>query len=68
MGLAGLGFSLGFERLHYVLENAFDGDELSYRFKKVNLVRVHVVLFRVLYSAACISNASLAFPIILQGV
>lgn len=35
LGLAGLGFSQGFERLHYLLDAAFEGDQLSYRFKKV---------------------------------
>jgi pimeloyl-ACP methyl ester carboxylesterase len=34
LGLSALGFSHGFERLHYLLENPFDGDELSFKFKK----------------------------------
>ncbi|GAB4821662.1 hypothetical protein N2152v2_008708 [Parachlorella kessleri] len=34
LGLGGLGFSLGFERLHYMLDTAFDGDQLSHRFMK----------------------------------
>lgn len=34
LGLAGLGFSQGFERLHYLLDIAFDGEQLSHRFKK----------------------------------
>ena len=31
---AGLGSSGGFERLHYLLERAWDGPELSYAFLK----------------------------------
>lgn len=38
LGLAGLGFSQGFERLHYLLDTAFDGDQLSHRFKKASIV------------------------------
>jgi len=34
LGLATLGFSGGFERLHYMLATAFDGDKLSFKFKK----------------------------------
>ncbi|EFN50920.1 hypothetical protein CHLNCDRAFT_141711 [Chlorella variabilis] len=34
LGLQTLGFSHGFERLHYLLETAFDGDMLSHKFKK----------------------------------
>ena len=37
LGLGGLGFSLGFERLHYMLDTAFDGDQLSHRFMKVGM-------------------------------
>ena len=37
VGLQSLGFSHGFERLHYLLENAFDGEHLSHKFKKVRL-------------------------------
>ena len=37
LGLQGLGSSGGFERLHYLLESAFDGDDLSMAFKKVSL-------------------------------
>lgn len=36
LGLQSLGFSHGFERLHYLLEAAWDGDELSHKFKKVS--------------------------------
>mmetsp|Transcript_14763 Transcript_14763/g.41571 ORF Transcript_14763/g.41571 Transcript_14763/m.41571 type:complete len:485 (-) Transcript_14763:100-1554(-) len=32
VGLAGLGGGGGFERLHFLLESAWDGDELSYSF------------------------------------
>lgn len=38
LGLTGLGQGTGFERLHYLLERAFDGDELSYAFKKVGIL------------------------------
>ncbi|KAL4424352.1 hypothetical protein ABPG75_001653 [Micractinium tetrahymenae] len=34
LGLQALGFSHGFERLHYLLEAAWDGEELSHKFKK----------------------------------
>ena len=34
LGLGALGFSHGFERLHYLLEAAFDGGRLSLRFRK----------------------------------
>lgn len=37
MGLQGLGSSGGFERLHYLLETAFDGPDLSMAFMKVSL-------------------------------
>lgn len=32
LGCAGLGFAGGFERLHYLLEDAFDGEQLSLKF------------------------------------
>eukprot|EP00210_Caulerpa_lentillifera_P005956 g5691.t1 len=32
LGCSGLGFAGGFERLHYLLEDAFDGDQLSLKF------------------------------------
>ncbi len=35
----GLGSAGGFERLHFLLETAFDGDELSATFKKVGLLQ-----------------------------
>ena len=35
LGLQGLGSSGGFERLHYLLEAAFDGEDLSMAFMKV---------------------------------
>lgn len=34
LGLQALGFAHGFERLHYALEGAWDGEELSLKFKK----------------------------------
>jgi pimeloyl-ACP methyl ester carboxylesterase len=34
LGLQCLGFSHGFERLHYMLEGAWDGQQLSHKFKK----------------------------------
>ncbi|KAI7844714.1 hypothetical protein COHA_001802 [Chlorella ohadii] len=34
LGLQALGFSHGFERLHYLLESAWDGQQLSQKFKK----------------------------------
>ncbi len=34
-GAAGLGSGGGFERLHYLLERAWDGEDLSYSFLKV---------------------------------
>ncbi|KAL4859014.1 Proton/sulfate cotransporter 2 [Chlorella vulgaris] len=34
LGLQTLGFSHGFERLHYLIECAWDGDSLSHKFKK----------------------------------
>jgi pimeloyl-ACP methyl ester carboxylesterase len=34
LGLSSLGFAHGFERLHYLLEAAFDGDALSHKFLK----------------------------------
>ncbi len=37
LGLQGLGSSGGFERLHYLLESAFDGPDLSMAFMKVML-------------------------------
>ena len=36
LGLQGLGSSGGFERLHYLLEMAFDGPDLSMAFMKVS--------------------------------
>lgn len=38
LGLQGLGTSGGFERLHYLLESAFDGPDLSMAFMKVTLL------------------------------
>lgn len=38
LGLQGLGSSGGFERLHYLLETAFDGPDLSMSFMKVGLL------------------------------
>ena len=35
LGLSALGFSTGFEQLHYMFEGAFDGDDLSLKFLKV---------------------------------
>ena len=35
LGCLGLGYAGGFDRLHYLLESAFDGNRLSYRFLKV---------------------------------
>lgn len=40
MGLQSLGFSHGFERLHYMLEGAWDGQQLSHKFKKVGALRL----------------------------
>ena len=37
LGLQALGFSHGFERLHYLLESAWDGEVLSHKFKKVGV-------------------------------
>lgn len=34
LGLSSLGFSHGLERLHYLVEGAWDGDRLSLRFRK----------------------------------
>ncbi|PSC70862.1 Proline iminopeptidase [Micractinium conductrix] len=34
VGLQALGFSHGFERLHYLLESAWDGDHISHKFMK----------------------------------
>lgn len=34
LGLHALGFSAGLERLHYLLEGALEGGQLSYKFKK----------------------------------
>ncbi len=36
LGLQALGFSHGFERLHYLLESAWDGQQLSQKFKKAS--------------------------------
>lgn len=38
LGLQALGFSHGFERLHYLVESAWDGDAISHKFKKVAAV------------------------------
>ena len=35
LGCLGLGYAGGFDRLHYLLDTAFDGNRLSYRFLKV---------------------------------
>ena len=35
LGLSGLGSSGGFERLHYLLERAFDGPDISLTFLRV---------------------------------
>lgn len=35
LGLHSMGFSTGFERLHYLFEGSFDGPELSRKFLKV---------------------------------
>lgn len=37
LGLQALGFSHGFERLHYLLEGAWDGEALSHKLKKARL-------------------------------
>lgn len=42
LGLSALGFSTGFEQLHYMFESAFDGDRLSPKFLKVHHVIVVV--------------------------
>ena len=36
VGLQALGFSHGFERLHYLLESAWDGDHISHKFMKAS--------------------------------
>ena len=43
LGLAGLGSGGGFERLHYLLERAFDGPDISLAFLRVRVYVVRVV-------------------------
>ena len=60
LGLQGLGSSGGFERLHFLLESAFDGPDLSMAFIKVILLQADLACKIVASYYQDASSASLA--------